>query len=151
MPGHSLTSRIASLALVFVLGGGACRSATEPQLDLVAARALWTSLAPAAYEITILRTCECLPEMSGPVTVVVRNGIVEWRHYVQSGATVANAYADAFPTVSGLFSLLDEAARNGTQPVSVQFDPRLGYPVHIVIGDPATDSPVYDVSAFRAL
>jgi hypothetical protein len=89
--------------------------------------------------------------MSGPVTVVVRSGIVESRHYVQSGATVANTYAELFPTVSGLFALLDAAVRDGTSPLSAQFDPTLGYPVHIVIGDPATDHPVYAVSAFRAL
>lgn len=151
MHGRSLTCRFASLAVVFVLSAGACRSATAPELDVVAARARWTSLAPAAYAITIVRDCECLPEMSGPVTIVVRNGIVESRYYVQSGATVANTYAALFPTVTGLFSLLEAAVRDGTLPLRAQFDPALGYPVHFVIGDPATDAPVYTVSAFRAL
>ncbi len=151
MPSRSVISRFAALAAALVLGGGACGSATAPQLDLVTARARWTSLAPAAYTITIVRACECLPEMSGPVTVVVRNGVVESRRYVRSGVAVANIYAALFPTVTGLFSLLDASTRDGSLPLSAQFDRTLGYPVRIVVGDPATDAPVYTVSAFRAL
>ena len=151
MRSRSVTSCHAFLAVVLVLCAGACRSATVPQLDLVAARARWTSLAPAAYAITIARTCECLPEMSGPVTIMVRNGIVESRHYIQSGATVSSTYAELFPSVTGLFALLDAAVRDGALPLNARFDPRLGYPVRFTIGDPATDALVYAVSEFRAL
>lgn len=146
---RSATSRFASLAILLGLSAGACKSATAPQFALATARARWASVAPVAYTITIARTCECLPEMSGPVTVEVRNGTVVSRHYVRSGAAVANQYAELFPSVNGLFALLDAAVRDGVLPLSAQFDPTLGYPTHLIIGDPATDAPAYAMSEFH--
>ncbi|MEP7347724.1 MAG: DUF6174 domain-containing protein [Gemmatimonadaceae bacterium] len=148
MRGRSVISRFTSLAVVCMLG---CGSSTSAEIDLAVARDRWTSLAPSAYTMTIVRTCECLPEMSGPVTVVVRNGVVESRHYAPSGVAVASRYAELFPSVIGLFALVEDAVRDGTLPLRAEFDPILGYPVHIIIGDPATDAPVYAVSEFRAL
>jgi hypothetical protein len=98
----------------------------------------------------IARSCECTAEMSGPVIVSVRNGVVESRQYTQSGATVASRYADVFPAVEGLFTLIDDAIRNGTKPLTVEYDPALGYPTRIALGDPAVDAPLYIVSDLRA-
>ena len=88
--------------------------------------------------------------MSGPVIVSVRNGVVESRQYTQTGASVTSEYANALPTVEGLFALVDEAIRNGTKPLTVQYDPTLGYPTRIALGDPAADAPLYLVSDLRA-
>ena len=148
---RSASCTFAALATVLTLNVGACSStSTGPEAGLAAARARWAKLAPAAYTITLYRSCECLAEMSGPVEVAVRSGTVVSRHYVQSGAAVAPQYADLFPTVEGLFAIIDAAVRDGTRPLDARYEAALGYPSRVAIGDPATDAPVYSVSALRS-
>jgi hypothetical protein len=144
----SLTGTVAAVVL---LTAAACNSgSTAPTSRLANARALWSRVGPTAYTYTIMRSCECTAEMSGPVMVSVRNGVVESRQYTHSGASVASPYADIFPAVEGLFALIDDAIRNGTKPLTVQYDPVLGYPTRIALGDPAVDAPLYIVSDLRA-
>ena len=126
--------------------GAACSSGTAPAGELAAARSRWARSAPASYTVTIARSCECLPEMSGPVVVTVRNGVVDSRQYVQSGAAVTTPYVSLFPGVDGLFAIIDDAVRSGTRPLVAQYHPALGYPTRIELGDPAVDAPVYVVS-----
>ena len=145
------SSFTATVAAVVLLSGAACNSgSTAPASQLASARARWARVGPASYTYTIARSCECTAEMSGPVIVSVRNGVVESRQYTQTGASVTSEYANAFPTVEGLFALVDEAIRNGTKPLTVQYDPTLGYPTRIALGDPAVDAPLYLVSDLRA-
>ena len=142
--------RTAAVAVALVLGIADCGvSATAPESGLAAARFRWAQRAPAAYTITILRTCECLREMSGPVTVSVRNGVVESRQYVESGAAVPPQYVELFPTVEGLFALIEDGIRSDTRPLSAQYDATLGYPTRFSIGEPAADAPLYIVSEFQ--
>src|SRR4051794_11611243 len=143
--------RTAAVTVALVLGIAACGvSTTAPESGLAAARFRWAQRAPAAYTVTMLRTCECLREMTGPVTVSVRNGIAESRLYVESGAAVSPQYAALFPTVEGLFALIEAGIRSDTRPLSAQYDSALGYPTRFSIGDPAADAPLYIVSEFRA-
>jgi hypothetical protein len=128
---------------------GCGRGGTDPETDLATARARWGERAPAAYTVSIWRTCECLREMSGPVVVSVRAGVVESRQYVESGAAVAPQYAELFPAVEGLFALIDAGIRSGSRPLTARYDPALGYPTRFAIGDPATDAPLYTVSDLR--
>ena len=135
---------IAFAGLVLLAACGS--SSTGPADSLAAARARWVRNAPASYSFTIRRSCECLAETAGPVTVVVRNGAVESRQYVSSGSSVAAQYAQIFPAVEGLFAIIDDAIKNGTKPLTTQYDPTLGYPTRIALGDPAVDAPLYLVS-----
>jgi hypothetical protein len=139
---------LASLLVGGIAGCGV--RGTDPGSELAAARARWVERAPSAYAITITRTCECLREMSGPVRVSVRNGVVESRLYVESGAAVSAQYAELFPAVEGLFALVDGGIRGSTRPLTARYDPTLGYPLQVAVGDPATDAPLYTVSDFRA-
>jgi hypothetical protein len=127
----------------------ACGSATGPAAGL-GARATWEIRGPASYSYQLFRSCECTPAMGGPVVVEVRNGVVESRHYVSTGASVDTAYAARFPTVEGLFTIVEQAANAGVSPVVVSYDATLGYPKRIQIGDPAVDGPVLTVSEFVA-
>ena len=136
------TLAVGWLALVVGCGLGS----TGPADSLAAARARWARNAPAAYSYTIQRSCECTAEMAGPVTVTVRNGAVEARQYVSSGAAVTSEYAQIFPAVEGLFTLIDDAIKSGTKPLTTRYDPTLGYPTRIALGDPAVDAPLYLVS-----
>ena len=89
-------------------------------------------------------------ETSGPVIVTVRTGVVESRQYTQSGAAVSPQFIEIFPAVEGLFAIIDTAIRNGTKPLTVLYDPALGYPTRIALGDPAVDAPLYLVRDLRA-
>jgi hypothetical protein len=141
---------VATLAVTLLLGIASCSApATSPAAGLEAARARWAHLGPAAYTVTIARSCNCLPEMSGPVIVVVRNGTVTSRHYVQSGAAVGPQYAAVFPAVEGLFAIIDAGLREGVLPLDARYDAGLGYPIRIAVGDPNLDAPVYSVSELR--
>ena len=146
---RSVSMSICVIAGAVLLSGAACNSgSTAPASDLAAARARWARTAPAAYTYTIRRSCECLPESSGPVSVAVRNRVVVSRQYIPSGAAVTAQYADIFPTVEGLFTIIETAIANGTKPLSVAYHPTFGYPTRIALGDPAVDAPLYIVSDF---
>ena len=143
-------TRIArSVAIAMVasaLTGGACSSGTAPAGELEAAKSRWERSAPGSYTVTIARSCECLPEMTGPVVVTVRNGVVDSRQYVRSGAAVTTSYVSLFPGVDGLFAIIEDAIQNGTRRLVARYHPTLGYPTRIELGDPAVDAPVYVVS-----
>ncbi len=143
-------SDLVVFATMLTLVGGGCRGpGTDPESSLMTSRARWARLAPPAYAFTLHISCECLPEMSGPVRISVRDGAVESRQYVQSGAAVSAAYAESFPAIEGLFAKIEQAVRDGTRPLEVRYDATLGYPLRIVIGDPAVDAPVFTVSDFQ--
>jgi hypothetical protein len=74
--------------------------------------------------------------------------VVVSRQYIPSGAAVTAQYADIFPTVEGLFTIIETAIANGTKPLSVAYHPTFGYPTRIALGDPAVDAPLYIVSDF---
>lgn len=121
------------IVLVAAAALAACGDGTRPIAELARAQARWVDHGPSSYSITILRGCECLPEMSGPVVVVVREGRVESRRYVPSGGPVDATFEDLFPTVDGLFGLIADAAQQDSARLEVTYHPTLGYPTSIVI------------------
>ena len=52
--------------------------------------------------------------------------------------------------MEGLFTIIDDAIKNGTKPLTTQYDPTLGYPTRIALGDPAVDAPLYLVSDLQS-
>lgn len=132
----------------------ACGGATGPERELTAARALWAQREPASYSISVARWCECLPEMSGPVVVTVRDGLVESRHYATTGAPVPPTYADLFPSVDGLFERIEAARHQPVARLDVRYDPAFGYPVRIAIDEDAVmadDEVTYDAKDLRVV
>lgn len=139
-------------ALVFaVVSLAGCRSPAGPGEVLQAARARWAEAAISDYSITVRRTCECTSQMMGPVVVEVRGGAVVSRHYSSNGAAVDPGLAPSFPSVEGLFEILDEAARNRAPGVQARYDSQLGFPSYVAI-DPdriiADDEIIYSVTDF---
>ena len=111
---------------------GACDGPTAPERQLQAARLKWERTRPAAYAITIARYCFCAPG-GGPVIVSVRDGVVESRTYVDNGAAVAPTDAGNFPTVDGLFEVIEDAHRQEADAINASYDPARGFPVFISI------------------
>ena len=114
-----------------LLGPAACGNPTGPDSQLKSARAKWVSQAPAAYSYTVSRGCFCPVEAIGPVTVLVRNGVVESLKYTQTGADVPQQYRSFFPTVEGLFAQIDSARSQHVARLDVTYDSTLGYPTRI--------------------
>jgi Family of unknown function (DUF6174) len=132
------------LAAGVFLGLGACSIVSPgPESELTSAQHRWASLAPASYTIVASQQCECLAAASGPVIISVRNGVVESRQYVQSGAAVPPAYASSFPAVDELFAMIDAAQRAGTPLLVAQYDPAFGYPTRFSVGVVEADAPVH--------
>ncbi len=132
----------------------ACGDATGPGGGLSAARARWAQRGPTSYTVTVLRGCECLPEMTGPVVIIVRDGAVVSRTYVATGAPVASPLAEQFPSVEQMFARIVAARRADVARLQVVYDPALGHPVRVSIDPDAMvvdDEVTYQLSELRAL
>lgn len=141
-----------TLALAFaVVSLAGCRSPAGPGEVLQAARARWAEVGINDYSITVRRACECTPEMMGPVVVEVRDGAVVSRVYSSNGAAVDASHASLFPTVDGLFDILDEAARTRAARVQGKYDSYYGYPTYAAIDRDrlvVDDEVIYTVTDF---
>jgi hypothetical protein len=145
-----------ALTVGLLAGAVSCTdsAATGPrfEFELATAQARWQREGPASYRITIARSCECLPEMSGPVVVTVVDGLVTARQDVRTGAASSTLYASLFPSVEGLFGKIESAVEEGSRTISVRYDPVYGFPTRILIdGDGAwgnDDEVVYTVGDF---
>jgi hypothetical protein len=124
---------LAARRVLLIVFATACGSATGVTADLAAARMRWARQGPADYTMTVARSCECLPEWTGPVVVTVRNGTIASRRYVRTGAAVPARYETLFPSVEGLFARIDSASRQRVHELRVDYHPTLGYPTRISI------------------
>lgn len=128
-----------------------CSGALAPDAELSDARRRWLDRGPASYSMDIFRSCECTPEMTGPVVVNVQNRTVQSRLY-RSGGTVPVNLVAAFPDVEGLFALIADAQQRNAHRLEVRYDTELGYPAWLVIDYDravADDEFTYSVMAFR--
>jgi hypothetical protein len=125
-----ISSRIASCIAMVAASG--CQSATGPSLEATVARERWEERRPATYQYTVSRSCECLQEMSGPVVVFVDGGTVT-RRYVATNAVVSSTYAELFPTIDGLFDIIEDARRRDAASLLVDYDPTYGFPTRVAI------------------
>jgi hypothetical protein len=131
----------------------ACNGLLSPTEELSGARRRWADKGPAIYSIDLFRSCECTPEMSGPVVVSVQNGAVQSRAY-RTGVIVPPNMAPLFPGIEGLFDLIADARRRNAHRLEVRYDRELGYPAWLVIDYDrlvADDEFTYSVMAFRRL
>jgi hypothetical protein len=101
--------------------------------DLERAQTKWERTRPESYVYAVQRLCFCPTDYIGPVRVRVQGHDVLERTYVDSGDPVPAAYADAFPTVDGLFAILADAYADDADDVRVTYDPVTGVPVDFFI------------------
>lgn len=114
---------------VFVALAGACNITGPGDLDdLREARALWVSQGITDYAYVLQRGCFCTLESIGPVTITVRGGVVESLVYVPSGEPVTMG-GELWPTMNGLFDLIERAVDGGADEVATVFHADLGYPL----------------------
>ena len=129
-----MASRPMRAALVIILVGvAACGDVTAVDRRIGMLRSFWEGQRPASYRITVSRSCECMSETSAPAVVEVTNGVVTSRHYVHTGEPVPPQYAGSFPTIDGLFEIIEAARRDRVARLDVTYDPTYGYPSRISI------------------
>ncbi len=114
------------VAALFAATLPACSDGLSPNAELSDARRRWANKGPASYSIDLFRSCECTPDMTGPVVVNVQNGTVQSRFY-RTGGTVPPNIAPSFPGVEGLFDLIANARQRNAHRVEVRYDRELGY------------------------
>lgn len=98
--------------------------------ELALARAKWADADMQNYELTISRSCECLPEDAGPFVVTVEGG--ETTSVLYDGRPSDRVP----PTVGELFEMLETAQAEGAPRVEATYHEDWGYPLRVRI-DPA--------------
>jgi hypothetical protein len=136
-----------------ILAFVSCSSLAGPRADLAEARVRWSQRGPSSYVMTVSRSCECTPQMTGPVVITVQNGVVVSRTYTSSGAAVPADHASLFPAVDGLFESIASLHREDPYDIDVSYDAALGYPHSISVDmhkDYVDDEFTIRVSSFTA-
>ena len=148
----------ARLTVAAALALAACSDLAGPASDLETARARWAGAAPAAYEMTLRHVCFCGGEVTTPVVVTVRGGVVQSRRYVDGGPLggrdVDPRLAESFPSVDGLFRVVEDAVGRHAADIQATYDPQRGYPTALYIDyerNVADEEQGYQVQTFRAL
>lgn len=95
-------------------------------------RQLWKKQKIRNYRFKISKSCFCLPKASGPVTVTVRQG---QKTYVTdvAGKAVEPEFFNQYDTIPKLFNVIEDAIAKKASNLTVQYDPKLGYPTKINI------------------
>jgi hypothetical protein len=128
---------VALLPALLALLCSSCRDlgpATDPlQEEINLQRARWESRRPSAYVYEVERICFCAEGARGPARIRVQGTQVVGRTYTASGAPVDSDFQRLFPSVDGLFDVLDDALDRGADQIQVQWDDELGMPVYFYI------------------
>jgi Family of unknown function (DUF6174) len=107
-------------------------------------RRLWRQQKINNYRYTLSNSCFCIPEARGPVVIEVRNGRTTSITSVQTGQPVANPeFFRTYNTVPKLFNLIRNTISSGQSELSVEYNPKLGYPTQINIGNLAADAGIF--------
>jgi hypothetical protein len=128
---------LAGLAALTVLTPG-CGLFTRSELDEERARlednrATWRARGPISYTYVFRRICFCAPSATNPVIIQVRQRAVVSVRYEDTGAPVDPSLLSLFPTVEGLFEIIEDAIDQEAEVVQASYDPALGYPTSITL------------------
>jgi hypothetical protein len=115
---------LASLAAAAcgVTGPSGRHAGEQARLDQ--ARAQWRAQAVVDYTYVFSRGCFCVEEYREPVTITVRGRTVE---SVVTVATGAAREAAQYPTIEGLFDLVQDAIDDDAATIHTEYDPARGF------------------------
>ena len=107
--------------------------------ELQQRRAAWIARGIDDYRVELRISCFCGGDITRPVLVEVRNGVVSKVWDLETGKPVANL--EPYPTITALFDkAIAERSRGGH--VSVAYDRQLGFPARLEVGTVANDAGV---------
>lgn len=93
----------------------------------------WSAAGFSSYDLDVRRLCDCDPGLTGTVKVRVRSGQVVARTLAPKGEELALEFAEAYPTITGLFAVVQDALDRGADAIQVEFEPDLGFPEDLAI------------------
>lgn len=130
-----MTSRYAVAFAALACVGCRNLDTTQDDLrkDIASHRTRWDDHRPAAYVYELRRTCTCSAEATGPARIRVRGTEVVERTYTESGAPVLAGAVGLFPSVDGLFDLLEDALEREAWQVQIAWDAESGAPLDFYI------------------
>ncbi|MFN2384078.1 MAG: DUF6174 domain-containing protein [Gemmatimonadota bacterium] len=112
-------------------GTGPGRELRQAGLD--AARAQWEDAGIESYRWTVRRGCFCPIEYNRPVIVRVERGVKTAVTDVETGEPVSAQRASQYPTVEGLFDIIQAAIDHEADRLEVSYDSAFGYPREVFI------------------
>jgi len=123
------------LALLSLLGGCADVGPEVGGLaeEVAQHRRIWEARGQSTYLFELERQCFCGTEARGPVRVTVEGNQVTGRIYSDTGTAVPEPFADLFPSVDGLFDILEDALARSAERVEVTWDDESGVPLSFFI------------------
>lgn len=115
-------------------------------------RRLWNQRKIDNYRYKLSNSCFCIPEFRGPLIIEVRNGRTTSITDANTGKPVNSESLRQYSTIPKLFNLIQNAINRGKSELTVVYNPRLGYPTQINIGNLAADAGVFTtISNFEEL
>jgi hypothetical protein len=132
-----------SCNLPFGLGGDDAEDRLESNWEK------WRRRGPADYDLTLNKSCECLPP--GTVRISVRNDVRTAVIDPASGEPVAENLVSQYPTIPELFELIEDALDRDPHQLEVTYHDHFGYPTLMVVDyreNVADDEFVISVESF---
>ncbi|MGH7475509.1 MAG: DUF6174 domain-containing protein [Longimicrobiales bacterium] len=113
---------------------GLTEPGSEPERELMRARARWDAAALGSYQIVVQRSCECLPEFTRAIRVAARDRTVLEAHYADTGEPVPAAVAQQpYLTVAGMFDRIEDALGQRPDDFHATYESAYGYPTAIFV------------------
>lgn len=124
LPSAALVAAMSLASGCFILGP----DDRDLEDEIAAHRAQWVAERPQTYQYDVEHVCYCPEEAMGPVRVIVSGEEVVSRTYVDDGSAVSEHLAPFFPSVDGLFDVLQEAVDQDADQIHVSWDAETGIP-----------------------
>ncbi len=117
------------LAIATACGGNATGPA---EFGLRSARELWQQAAILDYSVTVERRCVC-DGANRPVVVQVSGGAVVSTTDAQTGDPIDISALGPYPSVEGMFEILQDAVDTDAHDIIATYQIDLGYPLELQI------------------
>jgi hypothetical protein len=105
----------------------------DAQRELNQNRRLWEAQGIDDYRFVARRSCFCGPESTAPVVVEVRDDQIVSLTYQETGEPVSETYAGLWPSLDGVFDIVQDAIDRDSYQVIVEYDRERGFPTVISI------------------
>jgi len=132
----ALLAAVVSVVLAAVVAGCTKNPNNPAQWasELNAAEARWQAGAVKNYTWGVIRICNCAANQIRPITVTIRNGVLNRIVYSDS----VGGYADTtlfrqYLSVDRLFTLLEQVLASGPASFSAEYAPSLGFPTYVQV------------------
>jgi hypothetical protein len=139
--------------LVLAFAAGCARSPFEQRADdLSAARMRWRTAAISSYDFDLEKSCFCIQEALGPVTISVRNGQFAGIFSTDGGTAVDTMLFQEFLTMDRVFETTQRLLDSRPASFTASYDAALGFPTTVAVDPNAQavdDELTYQVLSLR--